>query len=313
MAQGIRERINQFTTGNVPGYERVVVQLFGMLGHGKSSLINSCLCVVKDSEYHNLAGAGKSHGSMTTKRQEHKLTNVLVMVDNRGIQKWKCEETAEVCAQLCSLRDIGEVTWDKDNLEETSKQLLHKYTNRPSDFILPVLVYSAITTLTNDDVYTMEKCITNSFKITGIHPIVVITKCTWSNVEEIKMKFGNLGVLKKIFLENYTENNCERTAQKDQKILDFVNMCVEEAERVLRLRQNEDPQMKFITQATHQIKLETDILREDKNKLKLQTDVLTKEKNKLEREADILKEEKIKLERENAALMEKNKKWCRLM
>ncbi|XP_056389947.1 uncharacterized protein LOC130284046 [Hyla sarda] len=267
-AEDIRERITQYTTGNVLGYERVALQLFGMTGHGKSSLINSCVCVVRNEEYQNLAGAGVSDGSMTTSRHEHVLTDSLVMVDNRGFHKLKWEEIVEACAQLRSLRDIGEVSWKRDNLEETLRQLPSKYTNRPADFILPVLVYRATFILNSEDLSAIEKLITNSFKITGIHPIVVITDCTSDKTDQIMKKFGALGVMKRIYLENYTENSCDRTEEKDQKILEFVNMCIKEAERGLRMRQNEDRQTKFITQATNQIKLESDILRREIKDLK---------------------------------------------
>ncbi|XP_073502101.1 uncharacterized protein [Phyllobates terribilis] len=252
----LRQRINQFTLGNVPGYQRVALQLFVMLGHGKSSLINSCVCVVRNGEYHNVAGAGTSEGGLTIIRSEYVLTDELVMVDNRGFKKLEREEILEACAQLRALRDIGEVTWKKDNLEVTLDRFPHKYTDRPADFILPVLVFSTTQILTNENICDFEKLITDSFRITGVHPIVVITNCTRNNSEEIRRKFGTLGVTKRICVENYTENSCERTEEKDQRILQFINMCIQEAERGLRMRQNEDPQTRFVTQGIKQIKVE---------------------------------------------------------
>ncbi|KAM4024246.1 uncharacterized protein ACNLHF_025173 [Anomaloglossus baeobatrachus] len=265
--EGLLERVHQFTPGNVPGYQRVSLQLFGMLGHGKSSLVNSCVCVVKNEEYHNVAGAGTSQGGLTIRRHEHELTEALVIVDNRGFTKLATEEILEACAQLRSLRDIGEVTWEKDNLEVTLERLPHKYTDRPADFILPVLVFRGNYILTEENSCDFEKLITNSFRITGVHPIVVITNCNVNNREEMKNKFGKLGVTKKICLENYTENNCERTEEKDQRILEFLNMCIQEAERGLRMRRTEDRQERFVTQATEQIKLESTFLKEEVQKL----------------------------------------------
>lgn len=265
--QELREKINLFTTGNAPGYERVAVQLFGNIGHGKSSLINSCVCVVKDEEYQNLSGAGTLQGGMTEARKVYELTNALVMVDNRGFITLKREEILEACAQLRSLREIGEVNWDKDNLQETLTKLPSKYKNRPADFIVSVLVYSATQIFGNDEIDAVQKLITNSFRITGIHPIVVITNCTADKTEQIKKMFGDFGVMKRICLENYTENNYDRTEEKDKKILEFVNMCIEEAQRGLRMRREEDHQMRFVTQATKQIQLESkgeEIKREEK-------------------------------------------------
>ncbi|XP_075037554.1 uncharacterized protein LOC142098618 [Mixophyes fleayi] len=272
--ENLLERILRHTPGttlqnSTHGYQRVALQMFGYTGHGKSSLINSCLCVVKNEGYQNLSGAGQSDGAMTRIRKEHNLTNTLVMIDNRGFNKLKLQENLEACAQLRSLRDFEEVTWEENtNLAETLRQLPLKYSNRPADFIVPVLVYSATLTWNRNDGSVIEKLITNAFRITGIHPIVVITRCAAENVDEIVRKFGDLGVMRRLCLENYTENEPQRSPQKDKKILEFLHACIEEAERGIRMSQNQDHQTKFVTQAAEQIKQESDVLREEIRKLK---------------------------------------------
>ncbi|XP_077305748.1 uncharacterized protein LOC143925042 [Lithobates pipiens] len=264
----IREQIIRYTPGNTldfstHGFQRMAIQLFGSMGHGKSSLVNSCVCVAKDEEYQNLAGAGMTQGGLTKQRKEYELTNTLVIIDNRGFSKMKPQETTEACAQIRSLRDFGKVSWKKDNLKETLKQFPLKYQNRPADFILPVLVYSANQDWSPSEGDDIQQFITHAFRITGIHPVVVITQCGAQNFDAIKWKFGELGATKRLWVENYTENDYTRTEEKDQKILEFLHVCIQEAERAIRMRKNQDIQTRFVTQAVEQIKLDTDLLRKE--------------------------------------------------
>ncbi|XP_072272863.1 uncharacterized protein [Pyxicephalus adspersus] len=271
MAQGpedLRRLINQYTPGNslqssTHGFQRVAIQVFGFLGHGKSSLINSCLCVVGDVEYENVSGAGMTQGGLTTQRHEHELTNTLVMIDNRGFSKLNPQEILEACAQIRSLRDIGEVTWDIDNLNETLRQFPLKYQNRPADFILPVLVYSASKPWNPSEGEDIQKFLSEAFKITGIHPIVAITKCTSENYNNLRQTFGELGATKRLCLENYTENDYTRTEEKDGKFLEFLHVCIQEAERGIRIRQNQDNQTRYVIEAVKQIQMETHLMRKE--------------------------------------------------
>ncbi|XP_063791473.1 uncharacterized protein LOC134945860 isoform X2 [Pseudophryne corroboree] len=167
----MRAEINRYTPGNTRpeaehGYQRVALQLFGLMGHGKSSLINSCLCVLADAEYRNEAGAGQSDGTMTTSRTEHKLTNELVMIDNRGFAKLDSDEILEARAQLRSLRDIGKVSWE-DNLTKTLEQIPKKYSQRPADVIVPIYVYSATQAWSQSDGTDIQKLTKSALTITG--------------------------------------------------------------------------------------------------------------------------------------------------
>ncbi|XP_072288312.1 uncharacterized protein [Pyxicephalus adspersus] len=264
----LRRLINRYTPGNslqssTHEFQRVAIQVFGFLGHGKSSLINSCLCVLNNVEYENVSGAGMTQGGLTTQRHEHGLTNTLVMIDNRGFSKLNPQEILEACAQIRSLRDIGEVTWDIDNLNETLRQFPLKYQNRPADFILPVLVYSAAKPWNPSEGEDIQKFISEAFKITGIHPIVVITKCASENYNNLRKNFGELGATKRLCLENYTENDYTRTEEKDGKFLEFLHVCIQEAERGIKIRQNQDNQTRFVIEAVKQIQMGTDLMRKE--------------------------------------------------
>ncbi|OCT55381.1 hypothetical protein XELAEV_18002642mg [Xenopus laevis] len=96
-------KLEDFSSRN-QGYDRVLLQLFGYLGHGKSSFINTCKYVLEDGEYQNYTNAkkpqeGGDQGD-TTERVTYPLTDIMTLVDNRGCNKMNNYETAEFLAQL---------------------------------------------------------------------------------------------------------------------------------------------------------------------------------------------------------------------
>ncbi|OCT55382.1 hypothetical protein XELAEV_18002641mg [Xenopus laevis] len=96
-------KLEDFSSRN-QGYDRVLLQLFGYLGHGKSSFINTCKYVLEDGEYQNYTNAkkpqkGGDQGD-TTERVTYPLTDIMTLVDNRGCSKMDNYETAEFLAQL---------------------------------------------------------------------------------------------------------------------------------------------------------------------------------------------------------------------
>ncbi|OCT64734.1 hypothetical protein XELAEV_18045831mg [Xenopus laevis] len=83
----VRDYIQRFSLDNCAlgnqGYNRVLLQLFGYMGHGKSSLINSCKYVLDDGEYRIHANALASHTSVTFNRTAYPLTDTITIVDNK--------------------------------------------------------------------------------------------------------------------------------------------------------------------------------------------------------------------------------------
>ncbi|XP_077113655.1 uncharacterized protein LOC143768934 isoform X1 [Ranitomeya variabilis] len=82
------------------GYKRVLLQLFGFAGHGKSSFINSCIYTLQDGIFKVKATAAADDVTHTTKRLAYKLTDCITLVDNRGHVKMLDSETGEIYAQL---------------------------------------------------------------------------------------------------------------------------------------------------------------------------------------------------------------------
>ncbi|KAM3910126.1 uncharacterized protein RB166_021295, partial [Leptodactylus fuscus] len=105
--QQLLERIFTFSPAAAPPgghqYSRVLLQLFGYNGHGKSSFINSCKYVMDGGDRfieHAVAGHRSDEEIITTIRKAYELTKNISIVDNRGYNKMDGFQRAEVYAQL---------------------------------------------------------------------------------------------------------------------------------------------------------------------------------------------------------------------
>ncbi|OCT70192.1 hypothetical protein XELAEV_18037113mg [Xenopus laevis] len=114
----LTEYIKNFSLSDCPtgnqGYDRVLLQLFGLLGHGKSSFINTCKYVLEDGEYQNYANSKKSEGGDTVARVTFPLTETLTLVDNHGCSTMSDYETSgseiqEIKQLLETARDLTEI------------------------------------------------------------------------------------------------------------------------------------------------------------------------------------------------------------
>lgn len=103
----LRDYIRSFSLNECPlgnqGYNRILLQLFGFLGHGKSSLINSCKFALHDTGYKKYSEAAANDGGLTMRRKSYPLTKTITIVDNRGCAIINPYEMAEIYAQLCKL------------------------------------------------------------------------------------------------------------------------------------------------------------------------------------------------------------------
>lgn len=88
----------QLPTGR---FDRILIQLFGFTGHGKSSFVNSCLYILGNGRFQDKAGEGVSHGGKTMERKAYELSDAITIVDNRGFAKLGAPEAWEIYAQLC--------------------------------------------------------------------------------------------------------------------------------------------------------------------------------------------------------------------
>ncbi|CAJ0934186.1 unnamed protein product [Ranitomeya imitator] len=252
------------TLGNINnGIQRVLLQVFGMLGHGKSSLINSCLCVMKGEGY-NTAPYGSNHGGMTMERKEFELTNHLVMIDNRGFNKLNPTEVLEMRAQFRHLQEFGKVTWTGISIREAYRVYNEEERREPTDLVVPVFVHSCKTVWDEN----VEKLLADVYSITGIHPIIVITHYSSSKYSgKFIEKLKKLKSTHFIILENYTEKNSKPNPETEGKIVEFLQMCINEAESRIKKMSEEDLSRRIVQQTTQQVNEEAARLKESRDRL----------------------------------------------
>ncbi|CAN2390727.1 hypothetical protein PRIEUP_LOCUS764 [Pristimantis euphronides] len=239
----LRKSILNFSLDNGPhgnqGYSRVLLQLFGYTGHGKSSFINSCKYVVdEEEEYIKYAKAGdrEDGASVTRVRDAYELTETITMVDNRGFSSMDSFERAEVYAQLGNYIPIGErVKWEDDYAEMIEKIEESELDPNYSDLIIPILIYSAIRLPNPHEKEELKHFMRNCEDMTGVVPIIVITRKKSGDFMEVERQFRLMGAEIVIAIENYTNEDQIKTCGRTTDILTVLHQALKHV--AFRLRQ----------------------------------------------------------------------------
>ncbi|XP_040211474.1 uncharacterized protein LOC120942562 [Rana temporaria] len=221
--------------GGNQGFNRILIQLFGLMGHGKSSFINTCIFVWQDGEYQSWAKTdeecgGGHHGGLTMNRIPHKLTSNITLVDNRGLVTMNPYETGEIFAQLGNLLPLGkQVEWSRgfglvDRIVDSEK------TVKTSDFIVPVLVHSLKKTILPEERADLKALLHTAKDLTGIFPIVVLTHKTFGNLVAVEYTFKEMGIERIFAFENYTREDHFRTRGRHEEVLSFLKEVIRDAQ-----------------------------------------------------------------------------------
>lgn len=239
-----RELIKKFSfddckLGN-QGYNRVLLQLFGLPGNGKSSFINSCIFALGEKKhFENWAKEAKSSGGSTLCRIPYKLTETITMVDNRGMPTLADHETGEIYAQLGNLVPLEEeVKWCKD-FNENMKRLVKLNLGSTfgiSDFIVPIFVHSVLSKIPQDEKESYRRMLDKARKLTGITPVILLTHKSKGGQKEMCSFFEDLGIAEqKIYAtENYTEEDHQKLREKDEQILKILFQIIEDVKFTMR-------------------------------------------------------------------------------
>ncbi|XP_075037223.1 uncharacterized protein LOC142098345 [Mixophyes fleayi] len=212
------------------GFNRILIQLFGLLGNGKSSFINTCKYVWEDGEYKNWANAADVDEGHTTERIPYKLTGNITLVDNRGYKALDSYETGEIFAQLGNLLPLGKmVEWSKgfslvDRIVKAEKEI------KTSDFIVPVFVHSVKRSIAPQEINDIKSVITTAMKQTGVYPIVVLTCKTTGSLTDTEATFRNMGVERIFSLENYTLQDNFKTRGRHEEVLKFLHEVIKDVQ-----------------------------------------------------------------------------------
>ncbi|KAG8544347.1 hypothetical protein GDO81_022635 [Engystomops pustulosus] len=251
----LRRHIVSFSLDGGPrgnqGYTRVLLQLFGFSGHGKSSFINSCKFALDDTDrFIPYAEAGETThgGAMTTVRKAYQLTENITIVDNRGYKTMNSFERAEIYAQLGNFIPIGEkVEWMEEYLPMMDRLEDAGLNPNYSDFIVPILVHRATYLLSDSEKKDVQTFLENCEKMTGVYPIVLVTHKESGNAKEIENLFKEMNVdVLILFVENYRkEEKQEKNRERNTDILTTIYEALADVKRCLE--QKRDPRSDWVT------------------------------------------------------------------
>ncbi|XP_044159323.1 uncharacterized protein LOC122944775 isoform X1 [Bufo gargarizans] len=241
----MRDYIRNFSLDDGPhgnqGYSRVLLQLFGFTGHGKSSFINSCKYVVDDGAYTMYAKVASSEEKPETMiRNAFELTSAISMVDNRGCAKMNKNETGEIYAQLGNFLPLDcEVKWHSDFKDMMNILLIADMEEQSADFIVPVLVYSAKNKMTPAEEGDLKEILMKAWDITGLIPTVVITNKLSEHLPDTQEKFRRMRVENIYPVENYTKEDHRKTRGKHETLLQCLSAITKDVE--FRMTETRDP------------------------------------------------------------------------
>ncbi|XP_075034896.1 uncharacterized protein LOC142097170 isoform X3 [Mixophyes fleayi] len=188
------------------GYNRVLLQLFGYTGHGKSTFINSCKYVVDNGPYEVYARVAESVNKPETMiRNSYQLTRTITLVDNRGCVTMNKDETGEICAQLGNFPPLDtEVKWFQTYADSLTTVLESERNNQFTDFIIPVFVYSAKKLIAREEAGELKALLDMAKKIT----------------------------------ENYTEKDHVRTREKHGDLIKCLHEIIKEVEFNMKMKRD---------------------------------------------------------------------------
>ncbi|MEE6516548.1 hypothetical protein FKM82_026107 [Ascaphus truei] len=240
----LKEYITSYSLNNCvrgsQGYTRVLMQLFGFLGHGKSSLINSCKYVLWDKAYTPCAQAAPADGGLTMERRAYPLTDTITMVDNRGCSTMNSFEMGEVYAQLGNFLPLNEqVEWTKEYEDMICQLEDADVEPNFTDFIVPIFVYSARKDVADKEVEEMKTIFKNCRDLTGIYPIIVLTNKTSGNFSRLRDIFEGLGAEEILAVENYTEEDHVKTRGRHMQFLKLIHKVLEDVN--FRMQEERNP------------------------------------------------------------------------
>ncbi|XP_069840807.1 uncharacterized protein [Dendropsophus ebraccatus] len=290
----LRESIQSFSLhrGLSQGYKRVLLQLFGYTGHGKSSFINSCRYVLDgDRGFIEHAEAGeKKDGAVTLTRRAYPLTDVITIVDNRGYATMDNFERVEVYTQLGNFLPLDEsVEW-----QDSFKALVDRVEDmdidtNATDLLVPVFVYSVKNCVTPDLKESLPEFFKNCTELTGLSPIVVLTHRYGGNYFQTEEQFKLLGAENVVIVENYTRQDHIKTRQRTLDILDFMITAIHNVtfrlEHDLNPRRERVKHKKFLLRYAHLSVLEAEKEKAEKERRKAEEEE-EKERRKAEEEEE---------------------------
>ncbi|XP_072405743.1 uncharacterized protein [Chiloscyllium punctatum] len=217
---------------------KLSIRLFGRMGHGKSTFINNCLCVVKDTEYRTEAGEGDPQGSFTVELKRYRLSDYVEIVDNIGAKSYSSNECYEFRAQLGGYRKVGEQVGSGGWGSYFWDYVTSRNADWQNTIYIPVIVYRGDFPSFEKEKPMIKPLIDNARNITGMWPIIVVTHATEIGNFNVKAIFQSLHCPDVFLLNNYFCKDdqkvpVERNEETDEMILKVLLQCLKRAGEVI--------------------------------------------------------------------------------
>ncbi|KAE8578318.1 hypothetical protein XENTR_v10023459 [Xenopus tropicalis] len=260
----LRDSIQNFSLDHCPlgnqGYNRVLLQLFGFMGHGKSALINSLIYVLYKGNFtvHAESGVTTDGGTFTVERRAYTLTPTITLVDNRGFSKMDNFEMRMIYAQLGNFLPLNtRVTWDRSYEDFMYKLEDAELDPNYTDFIVPVFIYKVLYTLPKEEMTQIKDFLKTCRDLTGVFPIVVLTFKTSGNYFDVITMFRCLGAEVVVAVENYSKEDQTQTLGRNTDFLSLLKSALDNVR--FRMEQPRNPKVERIERKKFLIKYVHDI------------------------------------------------------
>ncbi|XP_072272849.1 uncharacterized protein [Pyxicephalus adspersus] len=231
--------IFNFSLPQGQAYTRVLLQLFGYAGHGKSAFVNSCIYTLGNETFRIYARTGSSGTIITLKRNSYNLTDTITIVDNRGFGKKEDAEEAVVYAQLGNFLPLNQDVMPTDDFFKIMSQVeASDLEPNYSDFIVPIFVYSVKLSMPEHQVQEIQRFFRNCKNMTGVVPIVVLTHKSHRSYRDLEEKFRRAGAEAVMAIENYTPEDNMKTRGRCTDIQNVILHALNDVKFHLKERRN---------------------------------------------------------------------------
>lgn len=223
--------------------KRIRIHLFGLIGHGKSALINTFLCVFHNSEYRNHAREedpeGGTGGATTLDMRNYQLLHTCVeIVDTRGCTRFSFGEQTEYRRQMEGERQLFS---DVEFMADWKANILSPFffferlwneSKEQSALIVPLLVMSKRYPWDTQMLGRVHQFCSVVRRYTGVCPIIVATFGQENDGNHETELFPDLPGAK-FLVNNYNVTSMERNQKTDEDILRILKSCLDYADRIL--------------------------------------------------------------------------------
>lgn len=254
-------KIGQYRT-NLDPYplpKSINIGIFGNAGSGKSSLINTLVRCISDSQELLLlaepSSGHLSHGTYNYKRFKPESKLPIFLYDSRGLNFINVEEEKEVARFIVGLGCFGYINRPNDGVPEVEKKMIQQYALEYKNNVIPEPLHAVIVTISANSLeptisststlIKQLKSINCAFCVAVTHPDRYEPPKNEENnhtkeaiseqsvSEQLKAKFSeklNINVNNVFVIANYIRRGKPRDKTMEREVLSLMKYSLQKAE-----------------------------------------------------------------------------------